>query len=77
MIEFRKKIVVYTSQLPSSVGLGSMPKMRAFIEKMSGTPTISMTVEQWEEMIVWFETFVERNQIKGLVKYINDSLGVK
>jgi hypothetical protein len=77
MDEYRKKISVYTVQLPPSQDLGSTQKMRAFITRNTGTAPQHMTVEQWEEMIGWFETFVATNQIKGLVKYINDSLGVK
>jgi hypothetical protein len=74
---YRQKVGVYTSQLPASQDLGSVQKMRAFITKQVGATPQDMTVEQWSEMLSWFESFVERNQIKGLVKYINDSLGVK
>lgn len=77
MDEYRKKVSVYTVQLPASQDLGSTQKMRAFITKTTGTPPAEMTVEQWEEIIAWFDSFVERNQVKGLVKYINDLLGVK
>lgn len=77
MADYRKRVSVYTNELPSSENMGSVQKMRAFITKMSGTPPQQMTTDQWEEMLSWFESFVERNQVKGLVKYINDSLGVK
>jgi hypothetical protein len=77
MGDYRKRVSVYTSQLPSSENLGSVQKMRAFITKMSGTAPQFMTVDQWEETLGWFEEFVNRNQIKGLVAYINDNLGVK
>jgi hypothetical protein len=76
MADYRKKVSVFTSQLPSSENLGSVQKMRAFITKMSGTAPQYMTTEQWEEQLSWFESFVERNQIKGLVKYINETLNV-
>jgi len=77
MADYRKKVSVFTSQLPSSENLGSVQKMRAFITKMSGHTPQFMTTEQWEETLAWFEFFVGRNQIKGLVTYINDTLGVK
>jgi hypothetical protein len=77
MADYRKKISVFTSQLPSSENLGSVQKMRAFITKMSGTAPQFMTTDQWEEIAAWFEEFTQRNQIKGLVTYINDALGVK
>jgi hypothetical protein len=51
--------------------------MRAFITRMSGTAPQLMSTDQWEEMLSWFDGFVAKNQVKGLVKYINDSLGVK
>jgi hypothetical protein len=77
MADYRKKVSVFTSQLPSSENLGSVQKMRAFITKMSGTAPQFMTVDQWEETLGWFTEFSARNQIKGLVTYINDTLGVK
>jgi hypothetical protein len=77
MADYRKRVSVYTNELPSSENMGSVQKMRAFITKMSGTPPQTMTTDQWEEMLSWFESFVERNKVKGLVTYINDSLGVK
>jgi hypothetical protein len=77
MADYRKRVSVYTSELPSSENLGSVQKMRAFITKMSGTAPQFMTTDQWEEQLSWFESFVAKNQIKGLVKYINDMLGVK
>jgi hypothetical protein len=77
MAEFRKKVMVYTSELPSSENLGSVQKMRAFITELSGTAPQFMTVKQWQDQIEWFETFVEKHQVKGLVLYINDFLGVK
>jgi hypothetical protein len=77
MTDYRKRVSVYTSELPSSEGMGSVQKMRAFITHMSGTAPQFMTTEQWEEMLGFFESFVAKNQVKGLVKYINDSLGVK
>jgi hypothetical protein len=76
MAEYRKRVSVFTSELPSSENMGSVQKMRAFITKMSGTAPQFMTTEQWEEQLSWFDSFVERNKIKGLVKYINDSLNV-
>jgi hypothetical protein len=80
MDEYRKKISVYTVQLPPSQDLGPTQKMRAFITKLSdGTPPQSMTVDQWEEVIAFINGFMERNQgnVKNLVTYINDMLGVK
>jgi len=77
MTDYRKRVSVYTSELPSSEGMGSVQKMRAFITKMSGAAPQFMTVDQWEEMLSWFEGFVNKNTTKGLIKYINDSLGVK
>lgn len=77
MGEYRKRVSVYTSELPSSENMGSVQKMRAFITKMSGAAPQFMTTDQWEEMLGWFEQFVEKNAVKGLVRYINDSLGVK
>ncbi len=77
MGEYRKRVSVYTLELPASENMGSVQKMRAFITRMSGFAPQFMTADQWEEMLGWFESFVGRNQVKGLVKYINDSLGVK
>lgn len=77
MTEYRKKIGVFTSQLPASEGMGSVQKMRAFITKMSGTAPQYMTVKQWNETLAWFDDFMSRNQIGGLIKYVNDILGVK
>jgi hypothetical protein len=77
MSDYRKRVSVYTSELPSSEGIGSVQKMRAFITKTSGTAPQFMSTAQWDTMLVWFESFVTTNTSKGLVKYINDSLGVK
>lgn len=77
MADYRKRVSVYTSELPSSENMGSVQKMRAFITHMSGAAPQFMTVEQWEETLGWFVSFVERNKVKGLVTYINDCLGVK
>jgi len=77
MADYRKRVSVYTSELPSSENMGSVQKMRAFITKMSGTAPQFMTTDQWEEQLAWFQSFVEKNGLKGLVKYINDILGVK
>lgn len=77
MADYRKRVSVYTSELPSSENMGSVQKMRAFITHMSGAAPQTMTVEQWEETLGWFVSFVERNKVKGLVTYINDCLGVK
>lgn len=77
MAEYRKKVGAYTAELPSSEGMGSVQKMRAFITHMSGSAPQDMSVSQWEDQITWFEQFVERNKVKGLIKYINDCLGVK
>jgi hypothetical protein len=77
MADYRKRVSVYTSELPASESMGSVQKMRAFITRQSGAAPQFMTTEQWEEILAWFDSFVEKNQMKGLVKYINDSLGVK
>ena len=77
MDNYRAKVGVYTQQLPASADLGSVQKMRAFITHWSGTPPQNMTVVQWETQIAWFDEFVGKNGVKGLVKYINDTLGVK
>lgn len=77
MADYRKRVGVYTAELPSSENMGSVQKMRAFITRNSGAAPQFMTTDQWEEMLAWFEAFVAKNAIKGLVKYINDSLGVK
>lgn len=77
MADYRKRVSVYTNELPSSENMGSVQKMRGFITRMSGAVPQAMTTDQWEEMLSWFEGFVAKNQMKGLVKYINDCLGVK
>jgi hypothetical protein len=77
MAEYRKKVSTYTSELPSSENLGSVQKMRAFITHMSGTAPQFMTVDQWQEMLSFFESFMARNSTKNLITYINDTLGVK
>lgn len=74
---YRKRVGVYTAELPSSENMGSVQKMRAFITRMSGAAPQFMTTDQWEETLAWFESFVAKNKVKGLVSYINDSLGVK
>lgn len=77
MDSYRKRIGVFTNQLPASDGMGSVQKMRAFITHMTGAAPQNLTVNQWENQIKWFEDFSTTNGIKGLVKYINDALGVK
>ena len=74
---YRAKVGVYTQQLPASADLGSVQKMRAFITHYSGAAPQSMTVEQWEAQIKFFDEFAAKNGVKNLIKYINDSLGVK
>ena len=74
---YRAKVGVFTAQLPASQDLGSVQKMRAFITHMTGAAPQNMTVEQWEKQIAWFESFAVTNGAKGLIKYINDTLGVK
>lgn len=78
MSDYRKRVSVYTSQLPSSENLGSVQKMRAFITKMTdGTTPQFMTTEQWDDVLAWFEAFTAKNSMKELVTHINDALGVK
>jgi len=78
MADFRRRISVYTAELPSSENMGSVQKMRAFLTRMNGgTAPQFMTVDQFEETLAWFESFVAKNATKGLIKYINDSLGVR
>lgn len=77
MAEYRKRVSVFTAELPSSENLGSVQKMRAFITKWGGVPPQQMTVAQWDAQLAWFEEFTARNSTKGLVKYINEMLGVK
>ena len=77
MDTYRQKVGVYTSQLPASDGMGSVQKMRAFITHYSGAAPQNLTVAQWEEQIKFFDGFAATNGVKGLIKYINDSLGVK
>lgn len=77
MDSYRKRVGVFTAQLPGSADMGSVQKMRAFITKMSGAAPQDMTVVQWEQQIAWFDEFSQRNGTKGLVTYINDTLGVK
>ena len=77
MVEYRKRVSVFTAELPSSENLGSVQRMRAFITKWGGVPPQQMTVAQWDAQLAWFEEFTARNSTKGLVKYINEMLGVK
>jgi hypothetical protein len=77
MADFRKRALVYTSQLPASENLGSVQKMRAFIVRTTGTNVDSMTIDQWEDMIGFLESFTQQNGISGLVAHINNTLGVK
>jgi hypothetical protein len=79
MAEYRKRISVFTAELPSSENMGSVQKMRAFITRMSDPPTPPqyMTVDQWNDVLAWFDAFMVNNSTKNLVKYINDFLGVK
>lgn len=77
MDEYRKKISVFTIEIPPSADLGPTQKMRAFITKMSGTPPQSMSVDQWEEVISFFDAFMAKNSMKSLITHINDTLGVK
>lgn len=77
MAVYRQKIGVFTSQLPASAGMDATTKMRAFIAYMnSGTAPSALTVTQWDKQVAWFEDFAARNNIKGLIKFINDTLGV-
>lgn len=76
MIEYRKKVSVFTQQLPATPGLGSVQRMRAFITRMSdGIAPQDMNVVQWEKLLAWFDNFVGRNGVKGLITYIGDILG--
>lgn len=77
MNEYRAKIGVFTKELPASEGLDSTRKMRAFITHLSGTIPQNMTAKQWDDVVAFFDGFMANNTIKNLVKYINDSLGVK
>ena len=77
MAEYRKKISVYTAELPPSENLGSTQKMRAFITKIGGAPPQQMNLEQWQDMISWFDAYLEKHTVKDLVEYINILLGVK
>jgi hypothetical protein len=77
MADYRKRVSVFTSQLPSSENLGSVQKMRAFLTKQTGTTPQDMQVHQWEDMLSWFDSFVSQHTVKGLVLHINNSLGVK
>jgi hypothetical protein len=36
-----------------------------------------MTIDQWEDMIGFLESFTQQNGISGLVAHINNTLGVK
>ena len=74
---YRAKIGVFTKELPASEGLDATRKMRAFITHLSGTIPQNMTAKQWDDVVSFFDQFMTNNSIKNLVKYINDSLGVK
>lgn len=77
MADYRKRVSVFTAELPSSENMGSVQKMRAFITKSAGAAPQFMTTEQWDEMIGWLEAFHAKNGTKGLVENINAALGVK
>lgn len=75
MKDYRTRVAVYTSQLPATEGMGSVQKMRMFITQMVGKVPGAMTVEEWEDQLSWFETYVAQHQVKGLVEYINAFVG--
>ena len=74
---FKAALLPYTQQLTPSENMPAPIKMRAFITRLNdGVPPQSLTTAKWESTIAWFQKFEGTNGIKGLVKYINDSLGV-
>jgi hypothetical protein len=79
MSEYRKRISVYTSELPSSENMGSVQKMRNFLTRMTGTSPQNMTVDQWSDVFAFLDGFMERNQgnMKNLIMYIHDLLQIK
>jgi hypothetical protein len=83
-VAYRNKLREYSTGVLSQGGMvpsenigGPSAKLRIFCERMTGKPTQQMTVEDWDEFIAWVDEFTQRNGPKGLVKYINDSIGAK
>lgn len=77
MKEYRTKVSSFTAELPASDGMGSVQKMRTFITHLSGTAPQYMTVDQWDEVLAWFDTTVTKGGMKGVVTYIEQSLAKK
>lgn len=74
LMEYRSRMSLYTQHIPHDESMGSVMKMRTFITMLAGTPPQLMKVEQWEEVFAWFAAFEAKNNMLGLVKYVNDSL---
>lgn len=77
MKSYRSRVSTFTAQIPASEGQGSVQKMRAFITQMTGKPPAAMTVEEWEDQLSWFDTYVAQHSVKDLVTYIDDFIGSK
>lgn len=77
MKSYRSRVSTFTAQIPASEGQGSVQKMRAFITQMTGKPPAAMTVEEWEDQLSWFDTYVAQHSVKDLVEYINAFVGAK
>lgn len=76
--DYSNNVLPTEGGMTPSPGIGGPSvKMRLFFEHYIGKPTQSATVEEWDEFVTFLAAFKERNGAKGLVKYINDSIGAK
>lgn len=76
--EYSNQVLPVEGGMTPSPGIGGpSAKIRVFFEHYVGKSTQLATVEEWEEFITFLASFRERNGAKGLVKYINDSIGAK
>lgn len=76
--EYSNQTLPVDGGMKPSAGIGGpSAKLRVFFEHYVGKSTQQATAQEWEDFIAWMAEFSQRNSVKGLVKYINDSIGAK
>lgn len=76
--EYSNQILPMEGGMKPSANIGGPAnKLRSFAEHWTGKTTQLMTTTEWDDLIKFLADLKERNSAKGLVKYINDSIGAK
>ena len=76
--EYSNQILPMEGGMKPSANIGGPAnKLRSFAEHWTGKTTQLMTTTEWDDLIKFLAELKERNSAKGLVKYINDSIGAK